>query len=99
MVGGAQVTCRAAGTVRTGCTGHKGLESLLGGPSKQLRKWLQALSSLGTRIFSLLETRGLTQGLQPDLIPACCFLSWNQQCSLQWFAAALFLAPQGRDTY
>lgn len=27
------------------------------------------------------------------------FLSWNQQCSLQWFAAVLFLAPQGRDTY
>lgn len=33
-----------------------------------------------------------------QVIPVCCSLSWDQECSLQWFAAVLFLAPQGRDS-
>lgn len=31
-------------------------------------------------------------------MPACCSLSWDQECSLQWFAAVLFLGPWGRHS-
>lgn len=47
----------------------------------------------------LLSLWGLTSGLQHKLVFVRCSLSWAQQCSLQWLAAALFPAPQGSDIY